>query len=480
MGSVNLDNTGSGSAITLSSNGTQLLLNGTAIGGGGSSTYTINNQTAAYTVVSGDLNAIINCSGATSFTVALTAAATLGAGFNCVIWNNTTTTAMTVTIDPNASETIDGVATLVLRQGEGTQIVCDGTNWQTGNKKTMRGYAENMSATDTRPVSSGASSIAIGRGTTASGTASVAIGYNSTAAGGASGSTIAILGTASPAYSTAIGLNSGGGTAQTVTGLGAMALGGSYAAGADSFAAAIASNSSSYGARQTGTVAFGTQSAASGLYSIAIGSTCTASGNYSLSVGLQASNSGYASFSMGATDGSYPSTVGSSAKYSIAFGAGAYVNTIGKLAFASGALIATSTYIQSLQTGFYCGLKAQTTNATPVVLTTDAGAASTSNQVILLDASAYTFSIFVVARQQAAGGTASASWQITGLIRRESGAANTVLVASTVTTISNVPAWTIAVSADTTNGGLAITATGAASTNIRWVATAQTSEVNYA
>ena len=35
MGSVNLDNTGSGSAITLSSDGTDLLLNGTAIGGGG-------------------------------------------------------------------------------------------------------------------------------------------------------------------------------------------------------------------------------------------------------------------------------------------------------------------------------------------------------------------------------------------------------------------------------------------------------------
>jgi len=35
MGSVNLDNTGSGSAITLSSDGTNLLLDGTAIGGGG-------------------------------------------------------------------------------------------------------------------------------------------------------------------------------------------------------------------------------------------------------------------------------------------------------------------------------------------------------------------------------------------------------------------------------------------------------------
>ena len=35
MGAVNLDNTGSGSAITLSSDGTSLLLDGTAVGGGG-------------------------------------------------------------------------------------------------------------------------------------------------------------------------------------------------------------------------------------------------------------------------------------------------------------------------------------------------------------------------------------------------------------------------------------------------------------
>ena len=37
MGSINLKHTGSGSAIALSSDGTSLLLNGTAVGGGASS-----------------------------------------------------------------------------------------------------------------------------------------------------------------------------------------------------------------------------------------------------------------------------------------------------------------------------------------------------------------------------------------------------------------------------------------------------------
>ena len=49
----------------------------------------------------------------------------------------------------------------------------------------------------------------------------------------------------------------------------------------------------------------------------------------------------------------------------------------------------------------------------------------------------------------------------------------------TIVPISNLPLWTLALSADTTNGALAITATGAASTNIRWVAYVQTSEVIY-
>ena len=46
--------------------------------------------------------------------------------------------------------------------------------------------------------------------------------------------------------------------------------------------------------------------------------------------------------------------------------------------------------------------------------------------------------------------------------------------------VDNTPAWGMALTADTTNGGLAVTVTGAASTNIRWVATVNTSEVTYA
>jgi hypothetical protein len=70
--------------------------------------------------------------------------------------------------------------------------------------------------------------------------------------------------------------------------------------------------------------------------------------------------------------------------------------------------------------------------------------------------------------------------KVKGLIRREANAASTVLVNSALTVLDNTPAWGLALTADTTNGGLKIEVTGAAATNIRWVATINTSEVTYA
>lgn len=59
-----------------------------------------------------------------TFTQTLTAAATLGAGWFCYLTNTGTGT---VTVDPNASETIGGVATATLRPGDFWLIVCTGS-----------------------------------------------------------------------------------------------------------------------------------------------------------------------------------------------------------------------------------------------------------------------------------------------------------------------------------------------------------------
>lgn len=63
-----------------------------------------------------------------TFTQTLTAAATLGDGWQCGYRNDG---GGVITLDPNASETIDGATTITLRPGEACLIKCDGTNFKT-------------------------------------------------------------------------------------------------------------------------------------------------------------------------------------------------------------------------------------------------------------------------------------------------------------------------------------------------------------
>ena len=122
----------------------------------------------------------------------------------------------------------------------------------------------------------------------------------------------------------------------------------------------------------------------------------------------------------------------------------------------------------------------QTTDATATVLASDSSAAGSTNQVNLPNNSAYTFRGEVVSG--VTGGGNSKSWVIEGLIKRGANAAATTLVGSTVTSMyADVGAatWTIALSADTTNGGLAVTFTGQASTTIRTVCQIRTTEMTF-
>jgi hypothetical protein len=169
-----------------------------------------------------------------------------------------------------------------------------------------------------------------------------------------------------------------------------------------------------------------------------------------------------------------------SAERSMAAGRNAKAEIVGKYAYSGEADFgATSIYSQQ---GTYV-LICPTTNATPVVLTTNNSTASAINQIIIQNNSAYAFTGTIIARQQAAGGNDFAAWEIKGGIVRGATASTTALGTYNINTLSKsagAAVWTIALSADTTNGGLAITVTGAAAVNIRWVATVQTTEVTYA
>jgi hypothetical protein len=86
-------------------------------------------KTGAYTVVAKDRATTIDATSGT-WTLTLTAAATLGSGFCFKAYNSGSGV---ITIDANGAETIRSPAgsatTLTLAQGEGVTLMCDGTGW---------------------------------------------------------------------------------------------------------------------------------------------------------------------------------------------------------------------------------------------------------------------------------------------------------------------------------------------------------------
>jgi len=124
---------------------------------------------------------------------------------------------------------------------------------------------------------------------------------------------------------------------------------------------------------------------------------------------------------------------------------------------------------------------AVTTDATATALRSNGGAAGTNNQVILPNNSAYFFRGEVISGVTGGGNTKG--WTIEGVIKRGANAASTALVGTPTVTSSFADAgaatWTIAVTADTTNGGLRVTFTGQAGTTIRTVCQIRTTEMTF-
>jgi hypothetical protein len=123
----------------------------------------------------------------------------------------------------------------------------------------------------------------------------------------------------------------------------------------------------------------------------------------------------------------------------------------------------------------------ETTNATATVLASNGSAAAATNQVTLPNNSAYSFSGEVIAGVTGAGN--SARWTIDGAIKRGANAGTTTMIGTPTVVMSHFDAgaatWVVAVTADTTNGAITVTVTGAAATTIRWVAKIETTEMTF-
>jgi hypothetical protein len=270
--------------------------------------------------------------------------------------------------------------------------------------------------------------------------------------------------TGNPSGSTAIGSDA------VAAGSQATALTDSYASGADSFAAAIANNTSNYGATGSNSVAIGRLAKATGSHSLAIGGYNNfAAGAAAVSIGGNQANKafGNASFCIGGWQAWNEATDDNS----FAMGEGAKSAVKGKLAYAGGRFNS----IGDAQGGQFI-LRADTTDATATVLTTNNSTAGSTNQIVAASDTCITFDGTITAMQN--GAQAYASWKIEGLLVNDGG--TTTLANSATTVIQNLSSWGMALSADNTNNALAITVTGEAAHNIRWVANIRTTEVTYA
>ena len=287
-----------------------------------------------------------------------------------------------------------------------------------GNKRGTNAIDLQTSRSAATQVASGNEAVLLGTLSRASGAASIALGNQATASD--SYAFAASLATASGARSFAFGFNT------TASGAGAICLG---------------SNASS-------------SSSASGDYSIVLGQSNVASAPTSTAIGGQSN----------VASGTY------------SYASGFQSNTFGLIARQSrGAYNTVSGDCQKSE--FF--LSVRTTGNTATTVTVNGGAAATTNQVILSNNAAYRFKGSIVGKQS--GSTNVAAWDIDGFIVRGANAAATTLNVSNVTLVQNTPAWgTPTLAADTTNGGLRVQVIGAATTNIQWTCTIETTEVIYA
>ena len=210
--------------------------------------------------------------------------------------------------------------------------------------------------------------------------------------------------------------------------------------------------------------AAGQNNIASGNYSFAAGQDGIASGNYSFAVGAFNSATAVASFAIGQANTA-------SATRAIALGDRSVARHSCQFALGAGVFGAANGKAQYN----IIPLGVATTDATPTALV---GLADT---ITLQNNSAMRFNILVIATVTGGGNTSG--WNLTGVIKRGANAASTALVGTVTTTLvgqdAGASGWAIAATANTTTGGLTITATGQAGTTIRWVAIVECAEVAF-
>jgi len=421
----------------------------------------------------------------------------------------TTTGATTVTLPTSGTLVNDAVATLSSLTSIGTlgALAVTGTTTQTG--------ALNLAGASS-PVQVGGSAGTSGQVLTSAGAGATPTW--STAAGGATGyaygGTVTTAPVANGEDSIVIG---DAATATTFTDCVVMgrtsvasvnesiAIGyASRAAGSRSVAILIGDSATTYGAKAADTIAIGYRTRAEGTDSICIGrQASTQNGSESIAIGGGASATSTQSTAIGAS-----ATCTASSGVAIGYStiAGRTGVAIGNFAQNSGQgnsirigcsgsadsfTIGGHTHITNggFDNGGPCfygiiPMWYQTSNATPTLLggnNTTPGYGTTPTGRFPIDANSCHYIEGTILAMRTTGANVT-SFSFKGVAYRATSAASTTwtLIGSLTQDTDNSSGLTtgsIAIAADTTNGGISITVTGIAATNIRWLAQLKTSSM---
>lgn len=126
---TNVGGSGTHADWTLRVSGTRGATGATgATGPAGTSSAPYRTTSSTTTLAAADLLGRVELTGSTNRTWDITAAATLTGNWSCVVHNNSTAI---LTLDPNSTELIDGLSTLVMYPGEMRRVDCTGTAFKT-------------------------------------------------------------------------------------------------------------------------------------------------------------------------------------------------------------------------------------------------------------------------------------------------------------------------------------------------------------
>lgn len=266
------------------------------------------------------------------------------------------------------------------------------------------------------------------------------------------------------------GLALGSGAVAT-SGARAIAIGNSYASGADALALQIGNNTNSYGAQSANSIAIGYQAKATASNAIALGqsSVCSAYSGTAIGFGAVAQIGNYATAIGRST------TCSASCGTALGNGSNASSTRFGIISHAAGTFSTSGDAQESFSVA-----RKQTTDAAPSSLLLD-GATSTYKCGIIPNYAAWVFEGHIVGKTTGAGNAVAI--KVSGLIKRGANAGATALVGtpsvSIVAADSALSTATATIVADTTNGALDIQVTGVAATTINWVAALKTTEVTF-